>query len=163
MDARARTHADICVPTSTLCCYVSLCVWGRDTQSGRKVFKVFTWVATLHVCHHFHLLLALQLYACVRAQSHPLISALSCMAPCDTSDSHKHRAVTPYIFTPYTPQSFPLSFCLFLPPSFSLLCIYWCVKLFWDGGMDSSLMGWVEAWAFCSIIDWGCMCICLLK
>lgn len=76
-------------------------------------------------------------------------------------DSHKHWAVTPYIFTPGTPHSFPpsfpllsacLSFSLF---SIFLLCIYWCVKLFWDGGMDSSLMGWAEAWAFCSIIDSG--------
>lgn len=76
-------------------------------------------------------------------------------------DSHKHWAVTPYIFTLGTPHSFPpsfpllsacLSFSLF---SIFLLCIYWCVKLFWDGGMDSSLMGWAEAWAFCSIIDSG--------
>lgn len=79
-------------------------------------------------------------------------------------DSHKHWAVTPYIFTLGTPHSFSPSFpllsaclspTLFLSPSIFLLCIYWCVKLFWDGGMDSSLMGWAEAWAFCSIIDWG--------
>lgn len=75
MDARARTHADTCVPTSTLCRYVNLCVWERDTQSGRKVLKVFTWVATLRVCLRSHLFLALQrARACVH--SHILWSQL---------------------------------------------------------------------------------------
>lgn len=159
-----RVHVHMHLAPCTLCLYVSLCVWKRDTHRVvEKSLKCLPEWPLSMFAFTFFLPCSVRARACVRAQSRPLISALSCMAPCDTSDSHKHRAVTPYIFTPCTPQSFPLSFCLFLPLSFSLLCIYWCVKLFWDGGMDSSLMGWVEAWAFCSIIDWGCMCIRLLK
>lgn len=160
-----RVHVHMLTPASQRphCVVMWVCVC--ETETHRVVEKSLKCLPSLSPfsCPVAYACVRAYVCACVRAQSHPLISALSCMAPCDTSDSHKHRAVTPYIFTPCTPQSFPLSFCLFLPLSFSLLCIYWCVKLFWDGGMDSSLMGWVEAWAFCSIIDWGCMCICLLK
>lgn len=106
-----------------------------------------------------------------------LISVLSRLAPLDTLVPYEHWAVTPCFFfcpnhssslsLPLFPffllflfSSSPTTLLLSLFLSRCLLCVYWCVKLFWDGGMDSSLKGWAEAWAFCSIIDWGCMCIC---
>lgn len=106
--------------------------------------------------------------SCTCARLHMIHWSLFCHAwfP-PTPWPHTSTELWPHTFLPCAlilllPLLYPFlsSLPLFLPLSLPLLCIYWCVKLFWDGGMDSSLKGWAEAWAFCSIIDWGCMCIC---
>lgn len=140
---RARTHADTCVPMSTLCRDVSLCVCEseRRTQIGRKVFKVFTWVATLHVClhFHFHLFLALRrARAC--AHSHILWSQLCHAWLPVTLRTPTSTELWPHTFLPRALLS--PSLCPFVSssPCLSLFCVSTDV---WN---YSGMEGWIPPW-----------------
>lgn len=119
--------------------FVSVCVWERHTQRGGKVFKVFTWVATLHVCLHFHLFLALQrTRACVH--SHILWSQLCHAWLPVTLRTPTSTELWPHTFLPRALLSPFLCPFVSSSPCLSLFCVSTDV---WN---YSGMEGWIPPW-----------------
>lgn len=128
--------------------FVWVCVRERREKERERVFKVFTWVASFHVCVYFQLFLAMHKHVqymrshCSRACMHShILWSLLC---------HALLPITPQ--TPTSTEPWPHTFlpCALLSPS---LCPFLssspCLSLFCvstDVWNYSGMEGWIPPW-----------------